>query len=61
MYENDAIELLLKTSCLDSSSMKFQAEASKIVRELFCFPLAIDQAGAYIASGAITIEDYIAE
>ena len=61
MEENDAIELLLKASCLDSSSMKFQAEASKIVRELFCFPLAIDQAGAYIASGASTIEDYLGE
>ena len=61
MEENDAIELLLKASCLDSSSMNFQAEASKIVRELFCFPLAIDQAGAYIASGATTIGDYLGE
>ena len=61
MEENDAIELLLKASCLDSSSMKFQAEASKIVRGLFYFPLAIDQAGAYIASGATTIEVYLAK
>jgi len=59
MEENDAIELLLKASCLDPSSMEFQAEASKIVKELFCLPLAIDQAGAYIASGATTIGDYL--
>jgi hypothetical protein len=61
MEENDAIELLLKASCLDPSSMEFQAEASKIVKELFCLPLAIDQAGAYIASGATTIGDYLAK
>ena len=52
------VELLLKASCLDLSSKEFQAEASKIVKELFCLPLAIDQAGAYIASGATTIGDY---
>jgi len=61
MEENDAIELLLKASCLDPSSLEFQAEASKIVKELFCFPLAIDQAGAYIASGATIMGDYLAK
>ena len=61
MEENDAIELLLKASCLDLSSMEFQAEASKIVKELFCLPLAIDQAGAYITSGATSIGDYLAK
>ena len=60
MEENNAIELLLKASYLDLSSMEFQAEASKIVTNLFFFPLAIDQAGAYIASGATTIADYLA-
>ena len=59
MEENDAIELLLKASHLDPSSMEFQAEASKIVKELSYLPLAIDQAGAYIASGVITIGDYL--
>ncbi|KIK04389.1 hypothetical protein K443DRAFT_4690 [Laccaria amethystina LaAM-08-1] len=49
MEENDAIELLLKASCLDPSSMEFRAEASKIVKKLFCLPLAINQAGACIA------------
>ena len=59
MEENDAIELLLKASCLDPSLMEFQAEASKIVKELFFHPLAIDQAGAYITSGATTIGNYL--
>jgi len=54
MEENDTIELLLKASCLDPSSMELQAEASNIVKELSYLPLAIDQAGAYIASGATT-------
>ncbi|KIK03908.1 hypothetical protein K443DRAFT_94159 [Laccaria amethystina LaAM-08-1] len=61
MEENDAIELLLKASCSDPSSMEFQTEASRIVKELFCLPLAIDQAGAYIASGATTIGNYLAK
>ena len=61
MEENDAIPLLLKASCLDLSSMVFQAEASKIVKELFYLPLAVDQAGAYIASGAATIGDFLAK
>ena len=41
--------------------MEFQSEASKIVKELFYLPLAIDQTGAYIASGATTIGDYLAK
>ena len=61
MDERDAIGLLLKASCLQSSTSDIQIQASKIVRELFCFPLAIDQAGAYIASGATTIGDYLAK
>ena len=60
MEDNDGIEWFLKACCLDSSSMEFQAEASKIVEELFYLPLAIDQAGAYVSSGATTIENYLA-
>ena len=59
MEENDAIELLLKASCLDPCSIDFQAEATKIVKELSYHPLSIDQAGAYIASGATTIGKYL--
>jgi hypothetical protein len=54
MDENDAVELLLRASVLDPCLMELQAEASKIVKELSYLPLAIDQAGAYIASGATT-------
>ena len=61
MEEDNAIELLLKASYLDPSSLEFQAKASNIVKELCCLPLAIDQAGAYIASGATTIGDYLAK
>ena len=59
MEENDAIELLLKASCLDP--LESQAEASKIVKKLYCVPLAINQAGAYIATGATSIKDYLAK
>ncbi|KIJ93512.1 hypothetical protein K443DRAFT_12821, partial [Laccaria amethystina LaAM-08-1] len=59
MEERDAIGLLLKASCFKSSTSHVQIQASKIVMKLFCFPLAIDQAGAYIASGATTIGDYL--
>ena len=59
MEDSEAILLLLKASCLNSSSMDLKAEASKIVKELCCLPLAIDQAGAFIASGATSIGDYL--
>jgi len=59
MEENDAVALLLKASCLDPSRVDLRTEALKIVMELFCLPLAIDQAGAYIASGATNIGGYL--
>jgi hypothetical protein len=60
MKENEAILLLLKASCLSSlTSIDLKAEASKIVEELCCLPLAVDQAGAFIASGASDIGDYL--
>ena len=61
MEENDAISLLLKAACLDESQEDLQTEASKIVNELFCIPLAIDQAGAFIAFGDTDIRDYLDE
>ena len=61
MEEKDAFELLLTSSCLKSPTSDVQVQASKIVKELFCLPLAIDQAGAYIASGATSIGDYLAK
>ena len=61
MEETDAIGLLLKASCLKTPTSDVQIQATKIVKQLFCFPLAIDQAGAHIASGATTIRDYPAK
>jgi tetratricopeptide (TPR) repeat protein len=61
MEENDAISLLLKAACLDESQEDLQSEACKIVNELFCIPLAIDQAGAFIAFGDTDIRDYLDE
>ena len=61
MEENEAISLLLRAACLDESQENLQAEASKIVNELFCIPLAIDQAGAFIAYGDTDIRDYLHE
>jgi hypothetical protein len=61
MEENDAISLLFKAACLEESLEDLHAEASKIVNELFCIPLAIDQAGAFIAFGDIDIRDYLDE
>ena len=61
MEENDGIELLLRACYLDPCSMEFQTEASQIAKELSYLPLAVDQAGAYIASGATTIGNYLAK
>ena len=58
MQESEAVVLLLRAS-LNVSSMDLKAEASKIVKELCCLPLAIDQAGAFIASGATSIGGYL--
>ena len=60
MEEND-IELLLKASCLNPCLIDFQSKASKIVKEPFCLPLSIDQAGVYIGSGATSIDHYLAK
>ena len=59
MEENEAILLFLKSSCLSSSSVDLKVEVSKIVKELCCLPLAVDQAGAFIASGGSNIGDYL--
>ena len=60
MEERDAVALLLKASGLKLPTLDAEIQATNIVKELFYFPLAIDQAGAYIASGATTIGDYLA-
>jgi hypothetical protein len=60
MAESDAILLLFKASCLNiPQTNDLHEKASEIVKELFCLPLAIDQVGAMIHSGAINIKDYL--
>ena len=61
MEGNDAISLFLKAAHLDESQEDLQAEGSKIVNVLFCIPLAIDQAGAFIAFGNKDPRDYLDE
>src|SRR5271154_372001 len=58
MEELDAISLLLKTSCLDSSA-EHQQVAKKIVTELGCIPFAVNHAGAYIQAGKCDIDRYL--
>jgi len=59
MDEGDAISLLLKSSSIAESSMQLREAAGLIVKELCYLPLAIDQAGAAIASGLCDIGDYL--
>ena len=58
MEEADAITLLLKASCLNTSVEHLQA-AKDIVASLGCMPLAVDQAGAYIEAGKCSINEYL--
>jgi hypothetical protein len=59
MEEEDAITLLLKSSANGEGSMHLREALRPIVKELCCLPLAIDQAGAAIASGLCDTDDYL--
>ncbi|KAI4139001.1 MAG: hypothetical protein LQ341_004411 [Variospora aurantia] len=56
---DEAPELLLKSARLNVSSTDYRAQASAIVAELGYLALAIDQAGAYIASGECYLDDFL--
>ena len=56
--EGDAITLLLKASCLDPLPKHLEI-SKKIVTELYCIPLAIDHARAYIDAGKSDIKQYL--
>jgi len=58
MDEVDAITLLLKASRLDPLPEHLEV-SKKIVTELYCIPLAIDHAGAYIEAGKCDIDQYL--
>ncbi|KAL9611396.1 MAG: hypothetical protein Q9167_003937 [Letrouitia subvulpina] len=59
MTYDEAPELLLKSARLNVSSTDYRAQALAIVAELGYLALAIDQAGAYIASGGCFLDDFL--
>ena len=59
MDVEQATELLLKSAHLDDSTQAYKYPAIAIVKELGCLALAVDQAGAYIASGECYIDDFL--
>lgn len=58
MAEEDAISLLLRSSALDTTDTSLRNIAKGIVSDLCCLPLAVDQAGAFIRSGAYNLAEY---
>lgn len=60
MEHDDAITLLLLTAGHLTYNQELRAEASPVVTELGCLPLAIDQAGAYIRNMGHSLSDYLA-
>ncbi|KAI4164013.1 MAG: hypothetical protein LQ342_002248 [Letrouitia transgressa] len=58
LEHNEASALLFKSARLDVSE-EYQERASRIVAELGCLALAVDQAGAYIASGECHLDDFL--
>ncbi|KAL8939769.1 MAG: hypothetical protein Q9211_002587 [Gyalolechia sp. 1 TL-2023] len=59
MNHDEAPELLLKSARLNVLSEDYQQQALAIVAELGYLALAIDQAGAYIASGECYLDDFL--
>jgi len=59
MEEEDAISLLLRAAFLDQFSNELRQASRPIVIELCFLPLAVDQAGAAIASGLCDLHNYL--
>jgi tetratricopeptide (TPR) repeat protein len=59
MSQNEATLLLLKASDLTRTSGNVNDVAQRIVNELCCLPLAVDQAGAAIEAGLCNIDNYL--
>ncbi|TDL24088.1 hypothetical protein BD410DRAFT_897205, partial [Rickenella mellea] len=57
--EEDAVTLLLKAAGLSAFTEEFRQQARPIVQELYCLPLAVDQAGAAILGGLCGIDGYL--
>ena len=59
MGEEEALSLLSKSARLHDTSDSTQALAKQLVSKLGGIPLAIDQAGAYMAACRCHLEDYL--
>jgi len=59
MDHNEARALLLTSARLNISLEDYQEQGLAIIEELGCLALAIDQAGAYIASGECRLDDFL--
>ena len=59
MTEEEAVSLLLKSASLVGTSDHITNLAKKLASELGGIPLALDQAGAYIATSQCGIADYL--
>ncbi|KAJ7474349.1 P-loop containing nucleoside triphosphate hydrolase protein [Mycena latifolia] len=57
--EDEAVQLLLRSAAQDIKDLKNQLDAAAIVKELIYLPLAIVQAGAFIAKSR-NLEGYLA-
>lgn len=58
MDKESSISLLLNSALLDPYNEELREESEKIAKELWFLPLAVDQAGAAIASGFCSIWQY---
>ncbi|CAI4216620.1 unnamed protein product [Parascedosporium putredinis] len=58
MAVKDSVELLRRTADLGLDAEDTILEAEKLVQDLGCLPLAIDQAGSYIGSYGCTVQEY---
>ncbi|KIL65403.1 hypothetical protein M378DRAFT_44860, partial [Amanita muscaria Koide BX008] len=59
LEEEEAIALLLKSAAVDCNSVNVGIAAEKLVAELGCIPLAVDQAGAYVQSCGCGLDYYL--
>src|ERR1700731_2629518 len=59
LEEQEGVSLLLSAACCDVTTAELRDAALPIVKTLCCLPLAVDQAGASIASGLCGLDEYL--